>query len=191
METFTFDDASKMTSEALFEQGWNSRVMPHGGRREGAGRPRGSGNGPTVETQQRLAAAQDLAIDRRNARKFVPRGIHLGVRLPANFGSLNHNRRLAGEPSEPSAKLATEYALTTAKDVAYGGSAGAASRSLKDLGNARFVRHRRAPRAAVNLQKNIRLEPYGRGLLCIADKRKATAHTCRHDQGRSRTRDRG
>jgi hypothetical protein len=45
-----FDDASKMTSEALFEQGWNSRVMPHGGRREGAGRPRGSGNGPTVET---------------------------------------------------------------------------------------------------------------------------------------------
>jgi hypothetical protein len=50
METFTFDDASKMTSEALFEQGWNSRVMPHGGRREGAGRPRGSGNGPTVET---------------------------------------------------------------------------------------------------------------------------------------------
>jgi hypothetical protein len=40
METFTFDDASKMTSEALFEQGWNFRVMPHGGRREG----------PTVET---------------------------------------------------------------------------------------------------------------------------------------------
>jgi hypothetical protein len=50
METLTFDDASKMTSEALFEQGWNSRVMPHGGRREGARRPRGSGNGPTVET---------------------------------------------------------------------------------------------------------------------------------------------
>ena len=120
METFTFDDASKMTSEALFEQGWNFPVMPHGGRREGAGRPRGSGNGPTVETQQRLAAAQDLAIDRRNARKFVPRGIHLGVRLPANFGSPNNNRRLAGEPSEPSAQLATEYALTTAKDVAYG-----------------------------------------------------------------------
>ena len=50
METFTFDDASKMTSEALFEQGWNFPVMPHGGRREGAVRPRGSGNGPTVET---------------------------------------------------------------------------------------------------------------------------------------------
>jgi hypothetical protein len=50
MEIFTFDDASKMTSEALFEQGWNSRVMPHGGRREGAGRPRGSGNGPKVQT---------------------------------------------------------------------------------------------------------------------------------------------
>jgi hypothetical protein len=45
-----FDDASKMTSEALFEQAWNSRVMPHGGRREGAERPRGFGNGPTVET---------------------------------------------------------------------------------------------------------------------------------------------
>jgi hypothetical protein len=51
---------------------------------------------------------------------LVPPGIHLGVRLPANFGSLNHNRRQAGEPSEPSAKLATEYALTTAKDIAYG-----------------------------------------------------------------------
>jgi hypothetical protein len=89
-----FHDASKMTSEALFEQGWNSRVMPHGGRRE--------------------------------ARKFVTRGIHLGARLPANFGLLNHNRRLAGEPSEPSAKLATEYALTIGKYVAYGGSAGAA-----------------------------------------------------------------
>ncbi len=50
METFTFDDASKMTSEALFEQDWNFRIMPHGGRREGAGRPRGPDNGPTVET---------------------------------------------------------------------------------------------------------------------------------------------
>jgi hypothetical protein len=81
---------------------------------------------PNGRDSQRLAAAQDLAIDRRNARKFVPLGIHLSLRLPANFGSLNHNRRLAGEPSEPSAKLATEYALTIAKYVAYGGSAGAA-----------------------------------------------------------------
>jgi hypothetical protein len=37
MEAFTFDDASKMTSEALFEEGWNFLVMPQGGRREGAG----------------------------------------------------------------------------------------------------------------------------------------------------------
>jgi hypothetical protein len=126
METFTFDDASKMTSEALFEQGWNFRVMPHGGRREGAGATARFRQRPNGRDLQRLAAAQDLAIDRRNARKFVPLGIHLGLRLPANFGSLNHNRRLAGEPSEPSAKLATEYALTIAKYVAYGGSAGAA-----------------------------------------------------------------
>ena len=124
METFTFDDASKMTSEALFEQGWNFRVMPHRGRREGGATARFRQR-PNGRDSQRLAAAQDLAIDRGNARKLVSRGIHLGVRLPANFGSLNH-RRLAGEPSEPSAKLATEYALTIAKYVAYGGSAGAA-----------------------------------------------------------------
>jgi hypothetical protein len=88
METVTFDDASKMTSEALFEQGWNFPVMPHGGRREGAGRPRGSGNGPTVETHSVSLPPKTWPIDRRNARKFVPRGIHLGARLPANFGSL-------------------------------------------------------------------------------------------------------
>ena len=78
---------------------------------------------PATAQRSRLTASRcrpRLAIDRRNARKFVPRGIHLGVRLPANFGSLNHNRRLVGEPSEPSAKLATEYALTIAKYVAYG-----------------------------------------------------------------------
>jgi hypothetical protein len=86
-----FDDASKMTSEALFEQVWNSRVMPHGGRREGAGRPRGSGNGPTVETQQRLAAAQDLAIDRRNARNFEPWSISFGGCLPVRRSSLYSN----------------------------------------------------------------------------------------------------
>jgi len=126
METFTFDDASKMTSEALFEQGWNFRVMPHGGRREGAGRPRGSGNGATVETYSVSLPPKTWQLIDEMRGKFVPLGIHLGVRLPANFGSLNHNRRLAGEPSEPSAKLATEYALTIAKYVAYGGSAGAA-----------------------------------------------------------------
>ena len=80
MEIFTFDDASKMTSEALFEQGWNFRVMPHGGRREGAGATARFRQRPNGRDLQRLAAAQDLAIDRRNARKFVPLGIHLGLR---------------------------------------------------------------------------------------------------------------
>jgi hypothetical protein len=117
METFTFDDASKMTSEALFEPGWNFRGMPHGDRREDAGRARGSGNGPTIETYSVSLPPKTWQLIDEMRESSARRGIHLRVRLPANFGSLNHNRLLA---SEPSAKLATEYAFTIAKYVVCG-----------------------------------------------------------------------
>jgi hypothetical protein len=95
-------------------------------------------NSPTVETHSvSLPPKTWQLID--EMRGSSSRGIHLGVRLPANFGSLNHNRRLAGEPSEPSAKLATEYALTIAKYVAYGGSAGGVALSQGSRQRGLFV----------------------------------------------------
>ena len=115
--------------------------MPQqGGRREGAGRPKGSGTGPTTESKGiSMPPKTWQLID--EMRGSSSRGVFISVAIYRYIcSSLNNNHRLAIEPSsEPSAKLAAEYALIDRKTVLAEGSAGArlSKRGVKDRSDAR------------------------------------------------------
>lgn len=164
--------------------------MPHGGRREGAGRPRGSGNGPTVETHSvSLPPKTWQLID--EMRGSWSRGVFISVcvyrQISARLTTLTSGRRAKRATSKACHRIRfDDRKRRRLRGISWRGVA------LSQGSRQRAACSSPACTACGGkFAENIRLEPYGRELLCIADERKATAHPCRHDQGRSRMRDRG
>ena len=61
-------------------------IMPHGGARRGAGRPRGSGNGPTVEIRS-ISMVHEVWVRLDQMRGSVSRGVWISTRVNRDFNA--------------------------------------------------------------------------------------------------------